>query len=124
MSYNVDTWKTKKLDKLTIPLEAFFRHERKDWHPKRVDNIDKNEVTLECGCGQEITGTLVDGKQLLVTKLDMAGEGSGTFINWIFEPALKESRGQLEALLVWEGGYSITRLTVKDGVVEQTDVEL
>lgn len=123
MSYNIDRWKTKKLDKLSIPLAAFFKHERRDWHPRQVDSIQENTVTLECGCGQEIVGQLVDG-QLLVKNFDMAGEGSGTFFSWILEPALKESRGQLDAVLVWEGGDSITRLTVNDGVVEQSDVEL
>lgn len=123
MSYNIDRWKTKKLDNLIIPLAAFSKHSRKDWHPRVSSDINAKEVTLECGCGQEIVGLLVDG-QLHVIKLDMAGEGSGTFFNWILEPALKESRGQLEAVLVWEGGDSITKLTVDNGVVEQSDVEL
>lgn len=125
MSYNVTQWKTKKLDNLVIPLAAFYKHERKDWHPGGpvLCDIHTKEVKMGCGCGQEIKGVLT-GEELLVTELEMSGEGSGTFLDWILEPALKESRGQLEAVLVWEGGDSITRLTVDDGVVTQSKVEL
>lgn len=123
MSYNIDTWKTKKLENLTIPLEAFFRHERKDWHPKVMRAPESDSAWLDCGCEQEIKGILKDGV-LSVTEFNMAGEGSGTFYAWILEPALKESKGTLEAVLVWEGGDSINRLTVKDGVVESKEVDL
>lgn len=124
MSYNIDTWKTKKLENLTVPLEAFYRHPREDWHPNPpiINNIETKEVLLECGCGQEIRGALKDG-MLTVTEFNMSGEGSGTFYNWILEPALKESKGVLEAVLVWEGGDSISRLKVKDGAVESEEIE-
>lgn len=125
VSYNIDTWKTKRLGNLTIPLKAFFKHERKDWHPNQpvIDNAETGEVVLECGCGQEIKGVLKDGN-LLVTEFDMTGEGSGTFYEWILVPALEESAGTLEAVLIWEGGDSIQRLKVKDGKVRSSDIKL
>lgn len=122
MSYNVDTWKLKKLRGLMIPLASFFKHERKDWHPKKTLNND-GTLTLECGCEQEIVGR-IEGERLMIVKIDMAGEGSGTFINWILGPALEDSTGELEAVCVWEGGDTINRLKVKDGAVEWEDVEL
>lgn len=123
MSYDIDTWKTKKLEGLTIPLAAFYRHERKDWHPKAVINAPESDaVSLDCGV-LSIQGTLKDGI-LTVTEFEMIGEGSGAFYHWILEPALKESRGTLGALLVWEGGDSINRLTVKDGEVTSEEIEL
>jgi hypothetical protein len=124
MGYNIDNWKTKKLDNLTVPLAAFYRHERKDWHPKAVIRTPESDaVSLECGCGQQIVGTLNDGI-LTVTDFEMTGEGSGTFYHWILEPALKESKGTLEAVLVWEGGDSINKLKVKDGKVTSEEIEL
>mgnify|MGYP001581279578 CR=1 FL=1 len=60
MSYNIDTWKTKRLENLVIPMGAFFIHERKDWHPKVETDTETNETILKCGCGQEITGTIID----------------------------------------------------------------
>ena len=111
MSYNIDSWKTKRLNNLTIPLEAFYRHARTDWHPSKpvVEDAETGAVTLKSGCEQEIKGMLKGGV-LTITDFNMTGEGSGTFYHWILEPALKESRGELEAVLVWEGGDSIQRL--------------
>lgn len=122
MGYNIDNWKTKKLNNLTIPLEAFFRHPRTDWHPKQSLR-GTQDLTLECGCGQEIKGTL-NGENIVVTEFDMHGEGSGTFYHMILEPAFKESKGELEAVLVWEGGDTIQKLRVKNGAVITTNIEL
>ncbi len=125
MSYNIDTFKVKKLENLIIPLKAFFKHERTDWHPEqpRIVNAETMEIVMECGCEQLIKGILKDGA-IHVTELQMYGEGSGTFKGWILDEALKQSTGELEAVLVWEGGDSITRLIVSDGVVTETKVEL
>lgn len=126
MSYNIDRWRTKKLENLVVPLTAFYKHERKDWHPSKptLEDIATKEITLKCGCNQKITGILDENNQLQITKLDMNGEGSGTFFEWILEPALKESHGQLEAVLIWERGDSVTRLTVNDGVVKHANIDL
>jgi hypothetical protein len=122
VSYNIDTWKTKKLIDLKIPLSAFYKHPRADWHPE-IKKKDGKTFVLVCGCDQEILGEVEDGI-LSVVVVNMAGEGSGTFYKWILEPALSESTGELEAVLVWEGGDSISRLTVKDGKVENKEIDL
>ena len=122
MSYNIDTFKVKKLSELTIPIAAFFEHERSDWHPEQ--EYDENgKLKLNCGCGQEITGS-VDNNILKVESISMSGEGSGTFVDLILEPALVKSSGVLEAACVWEGGDCINRLIVSDGVVKWEDVEI
>ena len=122
MSYNIDTFKVKKLSELTIPIAAFFEHERSDWHPEK--EYDENgKLKLNCGCGQEITGS-VDNNILKVESINMSGEGSGTFVGWILKPALAKSSGVLEAACVWEGGDCINRLIVSDGVVKWEDVEI
>jgi|SRR5690349_2048640 len=124
MGYDISRWKTRKLENLTILQAAFFRHKRTDWHPEfHVDDPQSNVAVLECGCEQEITGTLADGN-FTVTEFDMTGEGSGTFWEWILEPALKESTGILEATLVWEGGDTIERVSVRDGIVTKKEIEL
>lgn len=124
MSYNIDRWKTKRLENLIIPRAAFFIHERKDWHPtiEKVSD-DIGNVFIFCGCEQTIKAK-ADGDKLQITGIEMSGEGSGTFYNWILEPALKQSSGILEAVLIWEGGDSITRLTVENGKVESKEIDL
>lgn len=122
MSYNIDTWKVKKLENLRVPLSSFFTNPRKDWHPTK--EYDENgALTLSFGDGCEITGKVEDGI-LLVTSINFWGEGSGTSMNLILEPALKASTGELIASCVWEGGDSINQLIVKDGNVEWKNIEI
>jgi len=125
MSYNISTWKTKKLENVVIPLKAFFKHARYEWHPKQPEivNAETMEIEMECGCEQLIKGVLKDGL-IHVTEFEMYGEGSGTFKDWILDEALKQSTGELEAVLIWEGGDSISRLKVKNGIIEELDIEL
>lgn len=124
MGYNIDTWKTKSLENLIIPMSAFFKHSRTDWHPElHVEDAATGKAILECGCEQEIHGVLEDDK-FKVTEFDMTGDGSGTFMEWILEPALSESTGYLKATLIWEGGDSIERLEVRDGQITKTPIEL
>jgi hypothetical protein len=124
MSTNIITWKTKKLENLVIPLSAFFIHPRKDWHPEQpiIRDVTTMEVLLKCGCGQMIKGRLIEG-QLHVSSFKMEGEGSGGFKDWILDEALKQSTGELQVAIVWESG-EVTNLTVKDGVLEENQVDL
>lgn len=124
MSCNIDSWKTKKLENLVIPIKALYPDNQKDWHPKppRILDVFTLVVVLDCGCSQTIKGVIRDG-DLHVTDFSMAGDGSGHFFDDILKPALAQSRGTLEAVLIWETG-DISRLKVSDGVVKEEDVEL
>ena len=124
MAYNIDNWKTKELVDLRIPVASLFKHERKDWHPsKKVhDDLTVEFVMGECSY---IRGNLnAAGDWLAVIDIKCCGEGSGTVMNWIFVPALKDSTGRVVAACVWEGGDSIKRLTVQDGSIAWEDVEI
>lgn len=124
MSYDIDTCKIKKMENLVIPLAAFYEYEREDWHPKEpILDRKSGEMVLHCGCGQEIRGYLKDGF-LEITKLSLCGEGSGSFMNYVLEGALRKSTGELEMVMIWEGGDSVTKMTVLDGIIEETGVEL
>lgn len=122
MSYNVDTWKTKELTDLVVPIAGLFVCPRKDWHPERKENAD-GTTTFRIGDGTYIKGRIV-GESLNVTEISAQGECSGTGLHWIIEPALAHSTGKLVAVLVWEGGDSIDRLTVDNGKVSSEAIEL
>lgn len=122
MSYNVDTWKTKELVDLRIPVASLFKHERKDWHPKRTNN-DNGTVTFSVMEGSEVRGT-IEGDTLIVDSITAYGEGSGTALHYIFQPALEDSTGKLVASRVWAGGDSIDVLIVEDGKIESTPIEI
>ena len=66
----------------------------------------------------------MDGDYFLCRSLDCCGEGSGYFINEVLEPALENSKGELIASCVWEGGDTINQIIVKDGNVEWVDIDI
>lgn len=136
MSYNIDTWKTKKLENLEIPIKEFFTHVRKDFHPEITKGWEQHtldcmefvptnieeQIVLEAG-EDEIIGIEKDGI-LKVLSINLVGCFSGVFYEQIFKPALLKSTGKLEAVTVWEGGDSILKLFVKDGKVKESPVDL
>jgi hypothetical protein len=67
MSYNIDTFRLKRLENLIIPVASFYKSEKKNWHPEQPKII---------------------------------------------------------AVLIWEGGDSITRWIVKDGEFKEEGIEL
>ena len=121
---NITNCKIKKLENLVIPIKSFYQSERKDWHPEQpsITNSQTMEVKLQCGGGQIIEGILKNDL-LTVTKMNISGEGSGSFRRFVLDESLKQSKGELEAILIWEGG-EISKLQVKDGVIEENNVEL
>jgi hypothetical protein len=125
MSYNIDTCKIKKLKNLVIPMQSFYTSERTDWHPDRAKilNTETMECEIECGCEQSIKGILKND-HLHVSELNITGEGSGSFKYYVLDHALKSSKGVLEASLIWEGGDSVTSLSLIDGVLVEKDIEL
>lgn len=126
MSYNIDTWKVKKLENLTIPLKSLYVSSRSDWHPDQPEINDPETMKIKIEGGSEgfiIEGFLNNGV-ITVTKIELYGERSGSFKHYVLDNALKDSSGELEVVLVWEGGDLITKLKVKDGIIEENDIEL
>lgn len=126
MSYNVTKWKTKELADLRIPVASLFKSGRTDWHPQRVnaDGISRFSVMDGSFVEGEAFQDFGDSEWLKVTAIEARGEGSGTALDLIMEPALADSRGKLVATRIWEGGDYIDRLTVIDGEVKSEAVEL
>jgi len=121
MSYNCDTFKVKKIENFRIPVASLYKHERTDWHPERV-NHDDGTVTFK-NCETTLDGRIKDDV-FICESIDCSGEGSGVVMNWILEPAFKDSAGEFVASCVWEGGDAINRITVKDGNVSWKDIEI
>ncbi len=117
MSYNIDTWKTKKLDNFVMSL-------------KEIQKLTDVEIMIK-GDRVEITGTAesfeiistIDGDDVHIKSIEYGGEGSGHYWDDFLE-CLKCTRGKLIANQVWEGGDSITKLTVIDGSVNVEDVDI
>jgi hypothetical protein len=132
MSYNITTWKTKKIESLVIPIDSFYKYKDSSWHPDepwRGCQPSEDQIRIEGGAeGFELSGTYLepaDGKvAVAVRDIHLSGECSGTFYHNVLVPALEDSTGYLQSVLIWEGGDSITRLVVIDGKVARMEVEL
>lgn len=128
MSYNIDTWKTKRIESLRMKakdLESYFDVKvvtkcSKCGHPLSAPKIECNGDLA----GEFMLRGQVEDDQFLIEDLWMTGEWSGHIYHEKLLRALKESMGQLEAVLIWEGGDHVSRLVVNDGEVKEENVEL
>ncbi len=125
MSYNISSFKLKKLENLVIPVKEFYPEDNRKWHPRKpeVIDIDTNTVEIE-GLGEGSVKGILEKGMLHVTEICISGEGSGWFMKEIMKPVFKASKGKLEATLVWEGGDSITKIKVLDGKFEAKNADI
>ena len=129
MSYNIDTWKTKECTDLKILRTALYDLNadltRGRWNLKPpVVNIDDGSFVINSEPLYMSGFMKPNDPYFYVSKIKLSDEGSGTFYHNILLPALAQSQGKLIAVLVWEGGDSITRITVTNGTITDEEVEL
>jgi len=121
MSYNIDTFMLKELSDIKFPLASLYKNPRKDLHLEMINN-DDGTVTFT-KMGTKIDGKILDDN-FQMTGVSCYGEGSGTIMSKVIEPALKDSTGRLVAVCIWEGGDCIDRLEVNDGDIKWVNIEL
>lgn len=122
MSYNISSWKTKKIKDLVVPLAMLCPDNQK--RPVLIDfDTMMIEITDLCELCS-IKGVILPNKQMRVAEIYLRYEGSGSVYNDILVPTLQNSSGFLEAFLVWESGDDIVRLTVNNGEVKHEKIEL
>lgn len=126
MSYNITHWETKQIGGLVIPIRR-LTVSRGHGCILSVQRRPGDVLVITPTEGGEIRGgrcKLDKEDALAVGAIRLRGEGSGTYYHEMLLPALKKSKGKLEAVLVWEGGEYINRLLVEDGQVAEEKVEL
>ena len=102
MSSNITMWRTEKMDKLQIPLGAFYPYWIEIWRPEEKF-INPNELTLTSCGSTEIHGQVIDA----IFHIDKI-EFSGTLI---------KSR-------MLKGDFLLDRFIVKDGQIRWKDIEI
>lgn len=125
MSYDIGSWRTKELTDLRIPIAALYPEGKyHDWLNQPQSNGPSGEVVIYgmSEDGIKIHGVLADGV-LQVTEIDVCGEASGTTYREILWAAFEQSTGTLVSVCVWKEGDSIKRLEVRDGQVDETEIE-
>ena len=113
------SWKTKRLQNFTIKIHSFFFIPETSMKTSVGGNIE-----IDCFVeGFSINGMynpaeselLVDSINEIVVK---------EVFHKSFLAALEESTGNFEAILLHKDGLSATKLTVSDGVVTETKVDI
>lgn len=100
MSYNITSWDVKEIKDFKIPIESLYKYGREDYWPDKPKlDIKTGNISISCGCEQEIHGKLEDGI-LNVKEIDMFGEGYGTFFHEVFNHVLGDSKGILKVSIV------------------------
>ncbi len=122
MSYNIDIWKTKELRNFRIEMAAL--HEKGDYLDSPTLDIKTGILTFTGRAeGFELRG-VQSGAWFDVDHIESHGEASGSMQEYLKEHVFPHSTGLLHAVLIWEGGDTIERLTVKDGAIEEEEIEL
>lgn len=124
---NILVWKTIKIAKLTMPYPNPFSVGalREQGHQVDIETepcpgyIDAERIAIRlCELGEISGHALIAPRpgftEVQIRHIDLSGERSGSAFTEIVMPWLRQSHGQLEAVLVWEGG-AIQRITVDDG---------
>jgi hypothetical protein len=115
VSYNIDSWQVLEMADLRMPLSA--------WDEGNIDWNRHNRVKVALGEADGLIGVADENDIISVTKIEIYGECSGTDFDEL-RGALEDSTGKLDVLIIWEGGDSISRLTVLDGKVSHEDIDL
>lgn len=121
MSYNISKFNLKELSGIKFPVDSLYKNLSKNWYPDRVNNDDGTVTFLNIDT--KLTGKIKD-VMFYMTGISCCGEGSGTVMRDMIEPALKESTGRLVAVCVWASGDSISRLEVDNGDIKWVHLEL
>lgn len=144
MSYNITSWKTKLLDRLVIPKDELQFSEdmqRRGWKvTSRLGDgpIYEHDDALQVArlinhgipivldiCGKkDIVGVLDNQGNIIVSAISFRDEGSGIVYHELLLPALAKSTGKLDAVLIWEGGDSISGVRVDNGKVEEYQIDI
>jgi hypothetical protein len=143
MSYNITAWKIRHIH-LELPLTFNFQEwlrEQPDFTERGYENVGKRWCLEDrdslvrcsladgtwnlCASGHDLSG-IIQGDTLLMSDpkaLDWTGDGSGHLYSDILIPLFKAFQGDLNALVVWEGGDSIRQLAIASGIVSDKEIQ-
>lgn len=119
MSYNVTHWQQ---------IRCSLSFDRATLQQAKYDvDIDfkTNRITIDLDAeSSEMVGTFDPAKGVAtITDVHFFGEGSGHGFDSL-QKFLSLAKGDYEALIIWEGGDSISHLTVNNGVVQCPDLDV
>lgn len=127
MSYNIDTFKLKKIA-LTLPKDFSMpnfekEHRKLSFHDQFEVDGDKWSLNYD-GEGLTMSGSVNENGEFIVEALSCYGEFSGNDYEDLLKPLFEEFKGDLNCSTVWEGGDSILVLSIVKGEISESEVEI
>lgn len=130
MSYNITDFRLKEVN-LVLPKGFDIQKFSKD--ATKYENEARGKIDVatnlkswnynENGEGLEMEG-IITKESFEVKHLSCRGEFSGNDYEELLKPLFEKFKGDLKASIVWEGGDSITRVTIKKGIVKEREIEI
>lgn len=136
MSYNIDSWRVKELD-LRLPKgfsfqewleyiegrEGVSEYAIRDFKSSGLE-VERvfDEWAIDDDCYFSVKGHIGEDGRLEVDDFDCYSEGSGHSYSVLLE-LFRDFGGSLKAIVVWEGGDSLVRLTIINGEVDEAELE-
>jgi hypothetical protein len=128
MSYNISRFKTKAV-KLVLPKGFDFQkfylmlehknmvHKFNEWAGELKVASDLKNWEYKSGSEETYFKGIVTSRGFEVKDVTVRGEGSGTEWREGILPLFEKYHGDLDAVMVWEGGDSVVRITIKNGQI-------
>lgn len=120
LTFDFQAWVREQPDRDKNGYENVGKRWSQDEESAINANLAKGTWKLEVA-SQELSGKIEDDR-LIAVNIDWSSDGSGRMYSDILLPLFREFKGNLEALVVWEHGDAINRLTISNGAIEDTEI--
>lgn len=121
MSYNIDSFKIRKIENFKIPMIEFT--DKKYFCNPEIVDLSTNKILISSNMAEvcDFEGYFKDDL-FEITKINIYGEGSGHFMATKGDNILKNSTGTLIARLVWESGDSVENISYINGIFKREEL--
>lgn len=132
MAHEITYWKTRTLKHFALPLSALYWETGAGIIPAHapcprpiIEGITRGTFIHIDGKGLCLRGKLRPGLDMMdISEITLSGEASRAMLFEVLFPAFEKSDGLLKAILVWDAGENIERLTVDAGRIDRQGVDL
>jgi len=115
MSYNISNWKTKKCD-LKMPLSMLVTDP--------LLKVRPCPEGIQMGGLSEGFAIIAHSEGDIAFTTDVCSWGVGSGRSWQdLLDILRQTTGEMEAIVIWEGGDSVQRLKIRNGEVSVEEVD-
>jgi hypothetical protein len=126
MGYNIDNWKTIVLEDLKLDYDKTLATLKRLNCFDVITHHENDGINIGLGERDGIQGHLIDDDNkktwLVVDTVDISGTASNRDFH-VFQNLVRYSSGKYVALLIWEGGDSLSCFYTNGGTCNETSLD-